>query len=92
MTPAEHYTEAERLIELCEQSSTTKWVAENLAAAQAHATLALAGATFLAGSPGMYSTTADEFVDAITPTPHPLAGPVAKANAEARAALKAAGR
>lgn len=91
MTPAEHYREAEHLIELCEQATTTEWVAENLAAAQTHATLALAGATFLANSAGMYPAVAGEFVDAITDS-HPLSKSLAVANAEARAALKAAQR
>jgi hypothetical protein len=52
VTGPEHYQEAERLLELARSVTgprPTPWVAENIAAARAHATLALAAASALGG-------------------------------------------
>jgi hypothetical protein len=81
MDPASHYREAERLLEgqadalqqIHDQGTATAadlHLASMLAAkAHAHATLALAGATFLAANPGMYQTAANDLIDAITGGP-----------------------
>lgn len=76
-TPADHYREAQRLTEAARADfrdageGRARVLAESrahvaLAAAQAHATLALAGATFLASRDGLYPSAANDFVDALT--------------------------
>lgn len=47
MTPQDHYTEAERLLEIASHSRVSDPANNRVAAAQAHATLALAGITAL---------------------------------------------
>lgn len=62
MTPEQHWAEAERLLD--EQSPWSGQRAEDLARAEVHATLALAGATLLAGAAG-YDTARDRLADAV---------------------------
>lgn len=69
MTPAEHYLNAEALLD--RSRGITRGTLDDISVlneAQVHATLALAGATFLHGQGGVYPTTHDAFVDAIMPT------------------------
>jgi hypothetical protein len=82
MTPAQHYAEAARLATSSQrviERATTNTVKEVLEVAtvhahlaQVHATLALAGSTFLAQREGMYPTAANELADVLTGTPSTL--------------------
>lgn len=60
MTPADHYAKAEDLLGAAGTAD-----ANMLAAALAHATLALAGATYLAAHPGIGHDASRELGDAI---------------------------
>jgi hypothetical protein len=65
MNAASHYRAAERLLRRCaEEIADGKVVGAFPAMANAHATLALAGATFLAGGSG-YELAAGEFADVL---------------------------
>lgn len=69
MTPAEHYAEAERLLEAAARSYVDEpGNGQVIGRAQAHATLALAAAHFLAGHSSSYPRAHDELADAITHT------------------------
>lgn len=73
MTPAEHYTEAERLLAVAKGADgpvkRAEDVANLVAGAQAHAQLAAVGALFLNGQGAVYPDAHDALVDAIYPTP-----------------------
>lgn len=65
MTPEEHWNAAEALIRLCQQSiAAGETVGALPAMAQVHATLALAGATLLAGAAGC-DAARDRLADAV---------------------------
>jgi hypothetical protein len=73
MTPAEHYEEAERLLDIAKGKHGPIRLPEDVAnlvhAAQAHAQLATAGAMFLHGQGSVYPAAHDAFLDAIMPAP-----------------------
>lgn len=76
MTPEQHWAEAERLLndmptvrQWCEQPAEASEHRDYaIAAAQVHATLALAGATLLAGAAG-YDAARDRLADAMLGVP-----------------------
>ena len=64
MTGPEHYSEAERLLAVAndyEEDNAPKTAATRRAAAQVHATLALAAATALAGNPSREGLPSDDW-------------------------------